>query len=237
MFHTFVYQPLYNLFILLADWLPFLDAGMLVILFTLIIRFILFPMSKKAYLSQIEMRKIQPKINEIKKKYSNEKDVQAKKIMEVYSQSKTNPFSGILVMFLQIPIIFGLYYILIRSGLPEINTGLLYSFIPKPEPINMTFLGVQLLTHKNLVLSLLAGVTSFLQIHLSSANASMPSSGNEAMAKMMKIQMRIMFPIIAFIVSWQISGVVGLYWTATNIFTILQDLYLSKRYSTQIAKT
>ncbi|MFZ3020423.1 MAG: YidC/Oxa1 family membrane protein insertase, partial [Minisyncoccia bacterium] len=97
MFHTIVYQPLYNIFILLADWLPFLDAGMLVILFTVIIRIILFPLSKKAYMSQLEMKKLQPKLDEIRSKYANEKDIQAKKIMEAYKEAKANPFSGILV--------------------------------------------------------------------------------------------------------------------------------------------
>ncbi len=230
MFHTIVYQPLYNLFILLADWLPFLDAGMLVILFTVIIKIILFPLSKKAYLSQIEMKKLQPKLDEIRAKHADEKDVQAKKIMEAYKEAKSNPFSGILVMFLQIPFIFGLYYILIRSGLPNVNAGLLYSFTPHPGPIEMSFLGTGLLTHKNIILSLLAGVTSFLQIHLSAATQNMSKAGNETMARIMKIQMKVMFPAIAFLISWQISGVVGLYWTTTNIFTILQELYLRKKF-------
>jgi len=231
MFHTIIYQPLYNTFILLADWLPFLDAGMLVILFTAIIRVVLFPLSKKAYISQIEMKKLQPELDEIRKKYADEKDVQAKKIMEAYKNAKANPFSGILVMFLQIPVIFGLYYILIRSGLPNINMDLLYSFTPKPGPIAMTFLGTGLLTHKNIILSLLAGITSFLQIHWSSATQNMNQSGGEMMARIMKIQMKVVFPFIAFLISWQISGVVGLYWTTSNIFTILQDLYLRKKFS------
>jgi YidC/Oxa1 family membrane protein insertase len=224
MFNTIIYQPLYNLFIFLA-------AGMIVILFTVIIRVVLYPFSKKAYLSQLEMKKLQPKLDEIRKKYANEKDIQAKKIMEAYSEAKANPFSGILVLFLQIPVIFGLYYILIRSGLPNVNLALLYSFTPRPGPIAMTFFGTTLLTHKNIILSLCAGITSFFQIHLSSANQNIAKAGNEAMARIMKIQMKVMFPLVAFFISWQISGVVGLYWTTTNLFTILQDLYLRKKFS------
>ncbi len=230
MFHTIVYQPLYNIFILLAGWLPFFDAGMIVILFTVIIRAVMFPLSKKAYLSQIEMKKLQPKLDEIKNKYPNEKDVQAKKIMEAYKEAKTNPFSGILVMILQIPFIFGLYYILIQSGLPNVNDDLLYGFTPNIGSIEMSFLGAALLTKKNIILSLLAGITSFFQIHLSFATQNMPKSENETMARIMKVQMKVMFPIIAFIISWQISGVVGLYWTTTNLFTILQELYLKKKF-------
>lgn len=229
MFHSFIYQPLYNLFVLLAVWLPFLDAGMIVILFTFIVRIILFPLSKKAFLSQIEMRKLQPKLEEVKKKYADNKEEQARKLMEAYKESKTNPFSGILVLFLQIPVILALYYILIRAGLPNVDANLLYGFVSSPNTINMTFFGFSLLSHKNVFFALLAGITSYIQIHISSANQP-PISSNEALARMMKIQMKVMFPIIAFIISWQISGVVGLYWTASNIFTILQDLYLKKKY-------
>ncbi len=227
MFKTFIHQPLYNIFISLANLLPFLDAGGIIILFTLIVRVILFPLSKKAFISQIEMKKIQPKIDEIKKKFSNEKEIQAKKIMEAYSESKTNPFSGILVLFIQIPIIFGLYYTLIKSGLPEINAGFLYEIVSNPGPIGLTIFGIPLVSNGNVIIALLAGITSYIQIHLSSLNQ--PQLGNEMMAKMMKIQMRVMFPIIAFIVSWQIGGVIGIYWTASNIFTILQDLYFRKK--------
>ncbi|MFZ3020029.1 MAG: YidC/Oxa1 family membrane protein insertase, partial [Minisyncoccia bacterium] len=134
------------------------------------------------------------------------------------------------VMLLQIPFIFGLYYILIRSGLPNVNPELLYGFTPNLGVIEMTFLGTGLLTQRNIILSLCAGLTSYFQIHLSSATQNMPTSGNETMAKIMKIQMKVMFPAIAFIISWQISGVVGLYWTTTNLFTILQELYLKKKF-------
>ncbi len=230
MFRTLISQPLYNIFILLADLFPALDAGFLVIIFTFIVRLILFPLSKKAYRSQMEMKRLQPKMEAIKAEYPNDKEMQAKKIMEVYSESKTNPFSGIVVLFLQIPIIFGLYYILVQSGLPVINADLLYSFIPYPAAIDMSFLGLAVLTEKSLVLAILAGITSYIQIHLSSAAQDIGGK-NEALARMMKIQMRVIFPILAFVVSWQISGVVGLYWTTSNILTIIQDLYLKKKFA------
>ncbi len=229
MFHSFIYQPLYNLFILLSNWLPFFDAGMIVILFTLIVKTILFPLSKKAYLSQIEMRKLQPKLEEVKRKYKDNKEEQARKLMEAYKEAKTNPFSGILVLIIQIPVILALYYILIKAGLPQVDMSLLYNFIPNPGTIDMTFFGFSLLTQKNIVLALLAGITSYIQIKIATANQ--PAiGGNEALAKMMKIQMKVMFPILAFVVSWQISGVVGLYWATSNVFTIVQDLYLNKKY-------
>src|SRR3989344_2013230 len=227
MFRSIIYQPLYNSFILLAAWLPFFDAGTIVIIFTFLVRIILYPLSKKAYLSQIEMRKLQPKLEAIKAKHGNDKEAQAKKLMEAYKESKTNPFSGILVMFLQIPVILALYYILVSSGLPNVNESLIYSFTPHPGSIVMSFLGFDLLSDKNAVLALLAGLTSYLQIHFSSiSQGTLPSGGNNALARMMKIQMKVMFPIIAFVISWQIGGVVGLYWTATNVFSILQDVYL-----------
>lgn len=237
LFHTFLFKPLFNAFIFLMDILPWLDAGVIIVIFTLIVKFALYPLSKKAVIAQIEMKSIEADLKAIREKYKENKQEQARKTMDLYKEKKINPFSSIIVILLQLPIIFALYYVFLRSGLPEINTELLYSFVSRPESINMDFLGLINITGKSLILALLAGVSSFVQIRASVPAYSGPKKGGtfqEDLARSMNIQMRFIFPVIVFFISYQISGVVALYWFTSNIFTLLQERFL-RRVKTQVA--
>ncbi len=232
MFQTFFYQPLYNGLIFLMDLLPWFDAGVIVILFTIIVKIILFPLSKKASIAQIEMREIEPEMNALRKEYKDNKEELARKTMELYRTKGINPFSGIFVILIQLPIIFALYFVFLRSGLPILNVELLYSFIPRPEVIDMNFLGLIDITAKSSILALLAGVSSFIQMRFTAPPIQKkkdgPSEFKDELARNMSIQMRYVFPVMVFFISFTISGVVALYWTTSNIFTILQELLLKK---------
>lgn len=213
------------------DILPWLDAGVIIVIFTLVVKFALYPLSKKAVVAQIEMKTIEGDLRAIREKYKDDKQEQARKTMDLYKEKKINPFSGIFVILLQLPIIFALYYVFLRSGLPEINADLLYSFVSRPESIDMNFLGLINITGKSLLLALLAGLSSFFQIRASVPAYSGPQKkGNfqDDLARSMNIQMRYVFPIIVFFISYQISGVIALYWFTSNIFTLVQERFLRK---------
>jgi len=230
-FHTVFYQPLYNGLIALMDLLPWFDAGVIVILFTILVKFALYPLSRKASLAQIRMKEIEPELKAVKEKYKGDSQEQARKTMEIYKKNKVNPFSSVFVLLLQLPIIFALYFVFLRSGLPALNTDLLYSFVSHPENINMNFLGVLNITEKSLILAILAGASSFLQ-----AVVSIPKPGpkvenptfQDDLARGMSMQMRYIFPIIVFFISYQVSGVVALYWCTSNLFTVAQELYIRR---------
>lgn len=232
MFQTLFYQPLYNGLIVLMDLLPWFDAGVIVILFTIIVKVILFPLSKKASLAQIEMREIEPEMTTLRAQYKDNKEELARKTMELYRTKGINPFSGIFVILIQLPIIFALYFVFLRSGLPVINVDLLYSFIPKPDVIDMNFLGLIDITTKSSVLALCAGISSFIQMRFTAPPIQKKKEGSsdfrDELARNMSIQMRYVFPVMVFFISFTISGVVALYWTTSNVFTILQELLLKK---------
>jgi YidC/Oxa1 family membrane protein insertase len=237
-FHVAFYQPLYNGLIFLMDILPWFDAGVIVVLFTILVKFILFPLSKQAVITQIRMKEIEPQLKAIKEKYKDNSQEQAKKTMEMYKEKKVNPFSGVFVVLLQLPIIFALYYIFLRSGLPSIDGNLLYSFIPHPNTVNMSFLGLINITQKSLFLAFLAGISSFFQAKLA-APVVAPKKDNPSfsddLARGMSMQMRYVLPIIVFFISYKISGVVALYWFTSNVFTIIQERYLRKKFKTKTA--
>lgn len=234
LFNTFFFQPLYNGLILLMGLLPWFDAGVIVILFTIIIKFILFPLSKKASLTQIALKEVEPDIAKIKATYKDNREEIARKTMELYRERNINPFSGVAIVLLQLPIIFALYFVFFKSGLPGLNNDLLYSFIPRPETINMNFLGLFDITQKSAILALLAGVSSFIQMRISAPLAPAPlAKGEKAnfkdeLARSMSIQMKYVFPVIVFFISFTVSGVVALYWFTSNVFTIFQESYLKK---------
>ena len=234
-FNTFFYEPLYNGFIFLFDTLPFFDAGVIVIIFTIIVKFILFPLSKKSIKAQIEIKKIQPEIEKIKKEHKKNPQEQARLTMDLYKERKINPFTSIVVIFLQIPIIFALFFIFLKSGLPSIDETILYSFIPRPEDINMIFIGLIDISSKSWVLASLAGISSFLQIRMSVPAIKKRKNKNEynfkdELARSMNIQMRFVFPFIVLFISYSISGAVALYWTTSNLFTLGQEAFLKKKF-------
>ena len=110
------------------DVFPWIDAGIAVIILTIIVRLILFPLSKKAIVTQVRMKEIEPELNRLKQTVPD-KQQQALKVMDLYKEKGVNPFSSFLVLFIQLPVIYALYSIFIKSGLPVVKTALLYSFV------------------------------------------------------------------------------------------------------------
>lgn len=234
-FKALLYQPLYNGLIFLMDILPFVDAGVAVLLFTIIVKLVLFPLSKSAVSTQFKMRTLAPELEELKKKYKDDRQEQARKTMELYRENNINPFSSVLLIFIQLPIIFALYFVFLNGGLPEIDTELLYSFIPEPQNVDIFFLGIFDITQSSWILALAAAVTNFFQIRFSvpkfnskkRKKGEMPSFKDD-LARSMNIQMRYVFPVVVFFIANYLSGAIAIYWTTSNLFTIGQELVIRK---------
>jgi YidC/Oxa1 family membrane protein insertase len=232
-FITILYQPLYNGLVALLGALPIADVGLAVILFTVLIKLFLMPLSKKSLETQIKLKKLEPEIAEIKKQHKADMQTQGVKTMELYRNNNINPFSGFFLILIQIPIIISLYYIFLRAGLPSINENLLYSFIPIPTNIDMHLFGVFDLAGKSIILALLAGITQFIQIWRTMPPQPKKVGGEfslkDEFAKSMGIQMRYVMPIVITFIAYSLSGVVALYWATSNIFAIGQEYFIKKR--------
>ena len=233
LFNILIYNPFYNGFIFLLKVLPGGDAGIAVILLTFFVKLALFPTSVKSIKTQIKMRNIEPRIADIKEKYKNDKTQQAMLIMNLYKQEEINPFASFLMLFIQIPVIFGLYFVFIRGGLPNIHTEILYSFNTPPLFVNMLFLGILDISQKSIILALLAGITQFFQARLLSPPKPVQQSGTtpsikDDLARSMSLQMKYVFPVIITVIASRFPAAVGLYWTASNVFAIGQELYVRK---------
>ncbi len=228
---TVLYQPFYNALIFLTNTVAFGDVGVAVIVLTILVKLALFPLSKKATVSQIKMRSIQGELDDIKKNNPDKKE-QSKKTFELYKREGVNPFSSCLVLAIQLPIIIALYSVFYK----DIAAGqsLLYSFIHFPKHLSPTFLGILDLHAKNIYLALLAGVTQFFYAHLTIPSPSKIKedeklSVSSHLARNMQIQTKYIMPIFIVFVSYRISAVVALYWTTSNIVTILQEIWIRRK--------
>ena len=229
LFHTIITTPFYNGFIFLISLLPFFDTGVIVIIFTIIIKIILLPLSIKASRAQIEMKSTEKDLQLLREKHKDNKEELGKKQMEYYKERGINPFSGIFILLIQLPILIGLYSIFIKSGLPNINTSILYGFVTAPTLVNMIFLGLIDISQKSIILAIIAGVSTYFQISLASKSASTDGSKQGDMAKAMALQMKYFFPILMAFIAYTISSAVALYLITSNIFTIFQEMYTRKQ--------
>lgn len=229
---TIFYQPLLNILIYIVGTVAFGNLAVAVIILTLLVKLILFPLTRKSIESQIKMKAIEPEIAKLKTAGLS-KEEQAKKTFELYKRNNVNPFSGCLLILIQLPIIVALYYVF-YSGIGGASE-LLYSFVHMPGTISHGFLGLADVTKPSIVFAALAGLSQFLQIHWSIANvkkvATTPGekSFRDDLARNMQTQMKYVLPVMIFIFSLNISAAVAIYWITSNIFTIVQELLVRRK--------
>lgn len=245
LWNTFLYEPIYNALIFIINNVTFGDVGFAIIIVTIIVKVALFPLTRKSARSQILMKKMEPELKKIKQDFPN-KEEQAKKTMELYKKYKTNPFSGCLVVLLQMPVIFALYYVFYK-GL-TIDESLIYSFIQVPTNLSTNFLGIFELSEKSLFFGILTGLSQFVQGYLASPSKPKQievikdkelikdnkSDFQDQLSESMQMNVRYILPIFIGFIAWKISAAVALYWTVSNIFTIVQEWYIRRKLSKNI---
>jgi YidC/Oxa1 family membrane protein insertase len=226
-----LYQPLLNALAFLVSVVPGGDIGIAVILLTILVKLVLFPLSQRQIRNQAAMIILTPELEKIKKSGVS-KEEQAKQTFELYKKHKTNPFSGCLVIIPTLLVIIALYSVFIKGI--NFDSKLLYSFIHAPENINMLFLGIVNLSKASLVLALLAGVSQYFQAYFMPkppipSPSSIPADSFQAnFSKSMNMQMKYIFPFIIAFIAYRYLGVVALYLITNNIFTIGQQIYVNK---------
>jgi YidC/Oxa1 family membrane protein insertase len=207
-------------FVLLKLGMIVKNYGISVIIISILIRLIAFPLTKKAALQSEVMKKAQPELNKIQKKYADKKDQESmmkqnQEIMAIYKKYGINPMAGCLFAFIQLPIFVAFFEAVQRT----------------PVIFEDKFLGLQLGTtpavgvttatlYSYIILMIIIAVTTFLSFKMNSmGNMDDPSM------KMMPIMMSGMIIITAVFMP---TGL-GIYWVTSNIFTIVQNTLLKRR--------
>ena len=109
MFTTFIVQPIFNLLVVIMALLPGHNFGLTIIIFTVIVRLLMWPLVKKQINHAKAMRELQPELKKIKKAAAGDRQKESKMVMELYKEREVNPFASILILVVQIPILIGLY--------------------------------------------------------------------------------------------------------------------------------
>jgi YidC/Oxa1 family membrane protein insertase len=237
LWHNVFFDPIYNSLVFFIDIVPGGDVGIAIILTVIMVKLVLLPLSLKAVRTQLIMREIEPKLKELKETLKDNKEEQARKMLQLFQEYKLNPFMSIVLVFIQIPIVFALYFSVYKGGgvsLPAINTELLYSFIPTPAVVNMILLGVLDITTRNLPLAVLAGVTQYIHTNMSlpkltPRDPKAEPDFKEDFTRSMQIQMRYVLPVIIGVAAYSISAAIALYFTISNLMAILQEYVVRRK--------
>ncbi len=223
-FYIVFYQPLFNGLIFLYSNVG--DLGIAVIILTLFVKGVLYPINAKATRSQKAVKKVQPKIKEIQEKYKDNKEKQAEEVLKIYREENINPLSGIFPLFLQFPILISLFQIFRRGLLEEEIVAHLYSNLQAPETINTFFIGILDLSEPNVAIAFLAGIGQFFQSKMMMPETEPSKKGS--FGEIMKNQMKYMLPIFTVFILFQLPSAVGFYWLITIAFSIFQQKIIDK---------
>ena len=217
LYNEILYRPLLNALIAIYNFVPGANLGIAVILLTILIRVILFPLFHKSTRNQTILQKIQPEIKEVSEKYKDNKEEQVKRIMEIYQNNKINPFSGIFLLLIQIPILIALFRVFYLGFGPEV-LDYLYSFIARPNEIDPSFFSLINLHDKSIIMVSLAAVVQYWQGKLSLPK----TKSNNPVASIGK-NMMIAMSVMSFFVLMSLPSVMSLYWITTSLFSIAQQ--------------
>lgn len=227
-FNEVLYRPLFNGLIFLYNIIPLHDFGIAIILLTVIIRLILYPLNQKAITSQKALGELAPQIKEIQNKYPVDKVKQSQALMELYKKNKVNPASGCLPLLIQLPILLALYQVF-WNGLNPDSLKMLYSFIVSPGQVDPMFIGLINLSKANALLAVLAGIFTFWQskmmINLQSPTTTRGSDFSAALNK----QMVYFMPLVTVFISWKLPAGLTLYWVATTLAGIVQQYFVIRK--------
>ena len=232
-FNLILYQPLFNVLVLLYTYLPGQDFGIAVIALTVLIKILFYPLSSQAIKSQKALQELQPKIQELQKKLKDNKEKQLRAMLELYKKEKINPFAGLLPLLVQLPILIALYQVFWKGLQPEAMPPL-YGFVPDPGKINPEFLGILDMAQPSLVLALLAGGFQFLQTKMIIPKQEQKEGQMAQFSNIMQKQMLYFFPVLTVLILWYLPSALGLYWITMSLCSILQQHFILKHSKTHV---
>jgi YidC/Oxa1 family membrane protein insertase len=230
LYNDIIYRPLLNLLVFFYNVIPGHDIGLVIILLTILIRLVLAPSFHKSLKSQKAMNDLQPKLSEMREKYKNDKEGQAKAMMALYKEHKINPLSSCLPLVIQLPILIGLYQVFTTAlnSKADIVVRLqgLYSFIYRPESISPYFFKVLNLGEPSIVLGVLAGLAQFWQSKMMMPK---PTPGQDTTTKAMSFQTTYILPIVSIVIAIKLPAGLPLYWVVTTLFAVAQQYYIMRK--------
>ncbi len=240
-YNDLLYYPLFNLMVFFYNVVPGQDIGIAIILLTLLVRIVLYPINNKSIKSQKRLQEIQPEMKKLQNKYKENKQEQAKKLMELYQKHKVNPLSGCLPLLLQFPILIALYHVFI-NGFKDESLNILYPFVYNPGHIDAISLGIINLSETNIYLAVIAATLQYFQSKMLMGGKTKEKEDDEKekkektaeektqdFAQSMTKNMIYIMPVLTFVFAMSFPSGLALYWAVTTLFAIAQQHIITKK--------
>lgn len=212
-FFDFMAKPLNQFLRFLYDYVG--NYGVAIIILTIIIKALFWPLSQKSYKSMEQMKKLQPMMTKIREKYADDREKMNSEIMQLYKTYKVNPAGGCLPMLLQIPVFFALYQALL--GAIELRHAAFVSHLPFTDLIWLADLSAK---DPYYITPLIMGATMFLQQRLA------PPMGDPMQAKIMMFM-----PVIFTFLFLNFPSGLVIYWLVNNVLSIAQQWLMIRQSS------
>jgi len=225
-FRTILVQPLFNGLVLLYVHVAFEDLGIAIILLTIAVRIVLFPLFHKTAKHQKIAQQLQPEVKKIQKKHKNDREAQTKALMELYQEHKVNPLTPILLLIAQLPVLIALYRIFIIGFLSEAFM-MLYASVPEPQNITQCFLGLVALDARSIPLVIIAAGAQYVQGRLMVSRKGSKQQLTGQAAKIAKVSIYA-GPAIALVILSRFAAAVALYWLTSTVFSIIQQVFVNR---------
>ncbi len=213
LFETILYRPLLKILVFFYQFFTKGDLGLAIIFLTLFIRFLFLPLTLKFQKSQKEVLDFQKEIKDIREKYKDNKEQQVKALISFYQKKKFNPFSGLIWILIQLPILYALYKVF-TQGLQSVGL----------EP---SFLGIFDLSKPNFFFAFLAGLLQYFQ--------SPPFKDLEdpmvKISNLVQKQMIFFFSLMTFLFLLRFPSALALYWITTSFFSLVFQKLFFKKYA------
>ncbi|HXF44235.1 MAG TPA: YidC/Oxa1 family membrane protein insertase [Candidatus Paceibacterota bacterium] len=213
-FNTYLYEPLLAVLVFIYQNIAFHDLGVSIILLTFLVRLVLFPLFYKSAKDQSLMQRLQPHIQKIQLDHKDNKEQQARALMDLYKKHRLNPFSGFLLLLIQLPILIALYQIFLK----EIGNNIFTAH---------DFLGILDLGSKSVLLAVVAALLQYLL-----GKMTMGAQPKSERSGQMFFQMKMMVyvaPAFTFVILLNFPAALGIYWSASTLFSLLQQVIINKK--------
>ncbi len=235
LFRGTVTKPLLFTLISIASALPGHSLGWAIIILTLLVKIVLFFPTQHALEGQRKMQALQPKLEELKKKFAKDPKRMHEETMNLWKENKVNPFQSCLPMLVQFPVLIGLFFVIRDSSVIETSREFLYPIHQNLDwSFGHAFLGLDLMTPHAFIFVPLLVVMQFIQMKLTMTfakrkqQAKPASETQSAMDMQQKIMLYVLPAMIGFF-ALKFPSAVSLYWLVSTVFAIGQQVVVNRK--------
>ncbi len=228
-FTPILVRPLFNLLFILDSVIPGHDFGVAIIVLTLLVRIVLWPLVNRQLHSQKVMQQLAPEVAKVKERAKGDRQKETELLMELYKEKGTSPFAPIIPMLIQLPLLIAFYAVLRDSVKPAELTKLAYPFVQHigyvahiihhHAAFSPSLFGLVDLTKPSIVIAALAALAQFYQTWQLRPQT-MAAAGEQAQ---LMSGMTLAFPLVTFFIGLRLPSALAIYWLTTSLVAAFQQ--------------